>query len=450
MTTGLWPHQKKTLKLYQKTPLVFDISDAGTGKSRAALEAFKARRRSGGGRALIVAPKTLLDAAWGAEIDKFTPELKYRIAYATNRLQAFSEPVDVYITNTDAVKWLAEQPDAFFKTFDTLIIDECSSFKHRQSKRSKAMKKISKHFKYRALLSATPTSKSVTELWHQALILDGGQRLGKSFMKFRDAVCEPEYTHPYNTQFVKWHDKPKAYHSVARILSDVTVRHEFHDAMKDVPENTEHMVYFTIPPKLMNAYVKLKEEALLRLEEGDVDAVNAAVLRGKLLQLTSGSVYGTDKTVVIDAGRTELIVQLVMERKHSIVFYNWNHQREALVKELTKQKVPFAEITSSTKGSDRGKIVAQYQAGEYQTMLMHPQTGAHGLTLTRGTATIWCSPTDRPDLLLQGKHRVLRGGQTEVTENVMVCARGTLEEGVYAQTNKQRDDAAALMELLRG
>jgi len=450
MTTGLWPHQAQTFKLYQNTSRVFDLSDAGTGKTRAALEAFKARRRKGGGRALVIAPKTLLETAWGEDIEKFTPELRYSVAYAANRERAFSAPADIYITNTDAVRWLKDRPNSFFNTFDTLIIDESSAFKHKESKRSKAMKKIARKFKYRALLSATPTSKSVTELWHQVMILDDGHRLGKSFARFRDAVCEPHYENPMRPEFVKWKDKPQAYQSVTQIISDISIRHDFHEVMKDVPENTEHMVPFQLPPKLRQAYDKLKDEALLMLKEGTVNAVNAAVLRNKLLQVASGSVYGEAKTHIIDGGRTELVCQLVEERPHSIVFYNWDHQREALVAELNKRKINFAMITRDTKDRDRKNVVRQYQNGDYQTLLMHPQTGAHGLTLTRGTATIWCSPTDRPDLLVQGKHRIVRGGQTKVTENVMVSAKDTLESGVYQRIGQERNAMSQLLELLRG
>lgn len=446
MTLELWPHQVESINKYKQSPLIFDMSDAGTGKTRAAIEAFVEQ----GKRALIVAPKSLLEAAWAEDIKQFAPQLSYSIAYAQNRTEAFSVKSDVYITNTDAAVWLAKQPASFFKSFDTLIIDESSYFKHYSSKRSKAMKKISKNFQRKSLMSATPTSRSITDIWHQSLILDGGARLGTSFVKFRDVVCKPVIKNPSMPQYVEWQDKPEARRSVAQILQDVTIRHEFHEVMPHVPGNVEHYVRYQPNAKLMAQYAQLKEEARLMLKDGDVNAVNAAVLRGKLLQLASGSVYGeAGKAHVIDDGRTELVLDLIEQRAHSITFYNWDHQREALVSGMNKRKIAFAEITRNTKGSDRGRIVREYQDGQYQTLLMHPQTGAHGLTLTRGTATIWCSPTDRADLLVQGKHRVLRGMQDKETENVMVCATGTLEKGVYERTQGKRDAMTELMELLR-
>lgn len=438
----LWPHQAQSLALYKATPFVFDTSDAGTGKTRAAIEAF----RQLGERALVIAPKALLEPAWEADINRFAPELKTSVAYATNREAAFSVAADVYITNTDAVRWLAKQPAKFFATFDSLIVDESSYFKHHSSQRSKALLKISEHFERRALLTATPTSRSITDIWHQMRVLDGGQRLGRSFFQFRGAVCKAIQ----RGAFTEWTDKPEARSAVADLLHDITIRHQFHVVMPDVPGNTEHYVNFKPSTKLLREYEQLKEQALLLLEDGEIDAVNAAVLRNKLLQLASGAVYGVHGAVhVLDQQRTELIADLIYERAHSVVFYNWDHQREQLVKELTRRKIEFVEITRHTKDSDRAGIVRRYQDGEYQAILMHPQTGAHGLTLTRGTATIWCSPTDRADLLVQGKHRVVRGGQTKETENIMVCALGTLERAVYDKTEGKRTAMEELMEMLK-
>lgn len=449
MTAGLWPHQKESLKRYEQSNIILDTSSPGCGKTRAAIEAFKARRRAGGGKALIFAPKTLLDTAWGSDIRKFTPGITYSIAFAHNRSKAFERDVDVYITNTDAAKWLAKQKPSFFKEFDTLIIDEISYFKHHTSQRSKAMKKISRHFKYRAGLTGTPTSRSITDIWHQMMILDGGERLGTSFWKFRDVVCKPVIKNPAMPQYTEWHDRPGAHEQVAEILGDISIRHKFDEVMKDVPEQQAYSLYYQPAPKLMKLYNRLKEEALLLLEEGEVDAVNAAVLRNKLLQVASGSVYGKNKTFTLDTGRTELITELVSARPHSVVFYNWDHQRESLAKEFDKKKIAFTEITRDTRDRDRNKIVEAYQAGDYQVLMMHPQTGAHGLTLTRGTSVIWCSPNDRADLITQGDARIRRGGQTLATESIRICAEGTLEEKVYERTEEKLNAMDELMEMLR-
>ena len=444
-TLPLWAHQKQTLKLLSASPIVFDTSDPGTGKTRAALEAFL---RRGTGRVLVLAPKTLLEAAWATDIRRWTPALRHSIAYAENREDAFKTDADVYITNIDAVKWLAKQSKKFFSGFNTIIIDESTAYKHRASHRSKAAAKIIDRFLYRELMTGTPNSNTVLDLWHQAFLLDGGQRLGKSYFHFRGAVCEPEQVGP-KAAHLRWVDRPGAELAVANLLQDISIRHEF-SACMDIPTNHQYTVEFTLPSKAYSKYVKLERTALLELEKGDVTAIHAAALRTKLLQVASGAVYyKNDQYEVIDRSRYELVADLIEARRHSIVFFIWRHQRDEIAKELNQRGIVYEVIDGNVPQRRRAQIVEAYQAGFFQTLLLHPQTGAHGLTLTKGTATIWASPLYQADFLKQGMHRIYRGGQTERTETVLIEATNTVERLVYERLGEKTQRMENFLEMLR-
>ena len=95
-------HQKVTTDFIINNPRCLITSDPGTGKTRSVLDAIANR----GTRTLVLAPLSILEASWGDDIEKFTPDLTYSIAYAKNREKAFSGDEDVVITNHDAVKWL--------------------------------------------------------------------------------------------------------------------------------------------------------------------------------------------------------------------------------------------------------------------------------------------------------------------------------------------------------
>ena len=101
------------------------------------------------------------------------------IAWAENREDAFAVDADVYVTNIDGAKWLATKTKKFFAKFGQLVIDECTSVKHRTSGRSKAVKKIAQYFEWRCALSGTPTSNGICDLWHQVFVIDDGKRLGR-------------------------------------------------------------------------------------------------------------------------------------------------------------------------------------------------------------------------------------------------------------------------------
>jgi SNF2 family DNA or RNA helicase len=64
-------------------------------------------------------------------------------------------------------------------------------------------------------------------------------------------------------------------------------------------------------------------------------------------------------------------------------------------------------------------------------MFAHPRSAAHGLTLTRGTTTIWASPTYDLELYEQGSKRQHRMGQTQKTETITIVAPGTIDERAY-------------------
>lgn len=408
------------------------FATGNTGKTFVAIKAFERRRKKSGGRALILAPKSLLRSTWAADFKKFAPTLKVVVATADVRASTFEQDADAYVTNIDAVKWLAKQPKVFFKRFDTLIIDESSAYKHATSLRSKAAAKISGHFKYRRAMTGTPNGRSITDVWHQVFLLDGGERLGKSFYGFRNSVCTPTQV-GNSAQAIRWEDKDGAEEAVFGLLSDIVIRHKFENCV-DIPANHRYELVYDLTPKQRKAYDQMEQTQMLMLKgkEPAVIAVNAAVVANKLLQVASGAVYGVDgEAVLVDDGRYKMVLDLVEERKHSLVFFHWKHQRDALVAEADKRGLNFCVLDGTVDEHERDRFVTGYQAGVYQVMFAHPKSAAHGLTLTRGTTTIWSSPTYDLELFEQGSKRQHRMGQTQKTETITLIAPGTIDERVY-------------------
>lgn len=441
-------HQKYSIDFLKKNPKVFDMSDPGTGKTRVGIEAFAARRRKGGKCLLVVAPKSLLAAAWKNDFEKFAPDMHCVIADAAHRETAFGMQADVYITNHDATNWLAKQKASFFKKFDSLEVDESSAFKHRTAARSKALAKIAKYFDFIRLASGTPNSNGICDLWHQMYILDGGKRLGTSFFGFRSAACIPEQVGPL-PQHVKWVDKPDIQNIVGALIKDVVIRHRFEDCV-DIPANHKYSVSYTLGKNHAKAYRDLEKEQLLILGNQKITAINAAVTYSKLLQLASGAVYSSpEEYAIADDGRYDMVLDLVEAREHSVTFFNWKHQRDLLVKKAEQRGISFAVFDGGTSDKERERIVKDYQGGMYQTIFAHPQSAGHGLTLTRGSATIWASPTYNLEHFAQGWKRVHRIGQTQKTETIVVVAQDTIDEKVWAVLQKKEAGMADLLNELK-
>jgi SNF2 family DNA or RNA helicase len=223
MNKPLFKHQAQSLKFMSSRDRVFDMSDPGTGKTRVEIEDFVNNRQKN--RAMLVlAPRSILMNAWGNDLAEYAPDLKVSIAYADNRAEAFAEKADVYVTNLDAIKWVAAQKKEFFKPFERLVIDESSAFKHHTSDRSKALNNVKKYFDIRRNMTGTPNTRSITDIWNQMYFLDDGERLGKHFYAFRNAVATAEQV-GRKAEMVKWTDKPGAHESVAEdVLAHARLR----------------------------------------------------------------------------------------------------------------------------------------------------------------------------------------------------------------------------------
>lgn len=448
------PHQQISLDHAATTDIVLDFSDAGTGKTPVALWAYAKHRDAKKNRAdcaLVLCPRTLMANVWANSVKKFTPHLTTSVAKAENRVEAFAADADIYITNIDAATWLAKRPKKFFERFTDLIVDESSAYKHHTSQRSKAIAKIKKYFQRRRLMSGTPMSRSITDIWHQAYLVDDGERLGNSFYSFRNSVSTPKQV-GNNRNALQWVDKDGAEDAVFGLLDDIVVRHRFDDVV-NIPERQVYTVPYAMPAKHMKAYFQMEKQQFMLYQEkaakNSVSAVHAASLRGKLLQIASGAVYAdpTDDdpspTHLLDTGRYELILDLALESPHTLIMFLWRHQRNQLVAEADKRGLNFAVLDGDASDQLRDEIEKSYQAGIYDLVIAHPATVAHGLTLTRGTTTIWASPTDNTEWFKQGNRRQARRGQTQATRVITVVAEGTVDQAAYDNCAQkgQREDA---------
>lgn len=441
MIPAPFEHQKAITDFILSQNPVYCTSDAGTGKTRAVLDAIRELRHKG--RTLVLAPKSILQPSWANDILKFTPELTYSIAYAENRAEAFKMNTDVVITNHDAVNWIVKNIDVL-KGFHTLVIDEQTAFKNHTALRSKAVEKIAKQFKKRIGLTGSPTPNSLMDIWHQVKILDDGNRLGNSYWKFRSSTHTPIS----KGAFTEWKENPDVVDAVYGLISDINIRFKLEDCL-DIPENFTTTMEFELSPKHMRLYQELKHTKILELQDNEINAINAASLATKLMQCASGSIYGESGVSHVDSDRYQLVIDLIQQRPQCVVAFQWGHQRDELCRLADKHGISYAVIDGSASNDDRIKAVERFQNGFIQVIFAHPASAGHGLTLTAGTATIWVSPTYNAEHYLQFNRRIYRAGQTQKTETILIAAKNTIDELAYKKLQGKVDKQTYLLELLK-
>ena len=348
-----YDHQQKTTDFIVANPQCMITSDPGTGKTRAVLDAHAIL----GGKTLVLAPLSILEAAWVEDILKFQPNIKYVVAYAKNREKIFKqEDLEMVITNFEAVNFLRKNPQ-YCKQFDTIVIDEFTAFKNREAKRSKNLKKIISYFTNRIAMSGTPNSNTILDIWHPTLLIDDGERLGNRFYAFRNQVCTPRFNGFAN----EWVDKPGIEETVADRLSDISIRFALADCI-DLPDNIVRTVNTNLTPNVQKQYKLLAEESVLYTKQGTINAINAAARVKKLLQLVTGAVYDQEGvTQFVHQERYDIVMALVAQRSCSLVAFNWRHEREALVELAQKEGFTYEVIDGEVKAHKRKEIVERFR-----------------------------------------------------------------------------------------
>jgi SNF2 family DNA or RNA helicase len=434
-----------------KTPRrIFNTSDPGTGKTRASLEVWHASPERK--RVLVVAPLSILKAAWQNDAQKFYTDAFTAVAHGSpvKRLQAFRSIANVVLINHDGIKWVADEVKAGrlkLDDFSDLIIDEFTKFKHQNTGRSKALLTVARAIPNVQLLGGTPNSNEVTDIWYPAFCLDDGKRLGPSFFRFRMQVADSKQVGP-KPNMVKWTERAGAREWIADLLSDINYRVTLEECV-DMPPHIVTTIPIQMPAEVMRAYEQMQKTSVAFLGDGIVDAVHAGSRAKKLLQILSGAVYNSDgEAVKVYNDRYELVMDLVEQRDRCIIVFNYKHERDGLLAEAAKRGLRFGVVDGDCPVPKRHELTDQLQRGDLDGIIVHPRSGAHGFTWTRATTTIHCGPTPDAEDYTQVNARIYRAGQTERTETIRIAAEGTYEEAVYNSLDSKLFSMTDLLAML--
>ena len=141
------PYQQDCIDAVIEKPSVALWLEMGLGKTVITLTAIKQLEYDACtiSKALIIAPKKVSEATWQDEVEKWLHLRGLRISTvlgtAQQRRQALATDADIYITNRDNVAWLVETLGRGWP-FDMVVLDEATSFKHHNTQRFKALRRV--------------------------------------------------------------------------------------------------------------------------------------------------------------------------------------------------------------------------------------------------------------------------------------------------------------------
>ena len=439
------PHdyQQYAIDFIKNNEVAAVLLDMGLGKTSITLTAvndliFDSFEVS---KVLVIAPLRVARDTWPAEIKKWDhlKHLRYSVAVGSEseRLAALRKEADIYIINRENVDWLVNKSRVSFD-FDMVVIDELSSFKSHQSKRFKSLLKVRPFIKRIVGLTGTPSSNGLMDLWAQFRILDMGKRLGRYITHYRNAYFLPDKRSA--DRIFTYKPADGAEQMIYDRISDITISMKSADYLK-LPECIINEVPVFMDVKEKRIYETFKEDMVAKIKDEEIDAANAAVLSGKLLQMANGCIYDEDKKALkIHDRKLDALEDLIESAngKPVLVAYWFQHDLARI-----KERFPVREIKTS-------KDIEDWNQGKIPLAVIHPASAGHGLNLQSGGSTlVWFGLTWSLELYQQCNARLHRQGQTDTVVIHHIIAKGTIDEDVMAALQRKEKIQNALINAVK-
>lgn len=424
--------------------------DMGLGKTVSTLTAIKELKynRFQVNKVLIIAPKKVAEGTWSKEKDKWNHTKDFRVSLVLGsqqkRIKALSVNADLYIINRENIPWLVDylRNDWYF---DTVVIDESSSFKNSQSKRFKALKMVLPKINRLIELTGTPSPNGVEDLWAQIYLLDQGERLEKYITHFRIRYMEPNKRN--RSQIFDYKVKEGVYDHIINKISDICISMKSEDYL-ELPDLSYNEIPVVLNDKARKDYDKMERDFVLELEEAeeDITAVNAAALSNKLLQISNGAVYDNSGIYTeVHNAKIDSFLELVesLQGRSLLVFYNFQHDKERIKKALEKSNLVVRELKTTQDEDD-------WNARKIDILLTHPASAAYGLNLQEGGNHVcWFGLTWNLEHYQQANKRLHRQGQKEKVIIHHLVTQDTRDEDVMRALDSKADVQEEILQSLK-
>lgn len=433
--------------------------DMGLGKTAICLSALQPQHLP----ALIIAPKRVAENVWETEAKLWRPDLSITVVKGdrAKRERLAGAKTDLVVVSRDNQDGLLAR--AMAGGFKTVVIDELSGYKNHRTSRWRGAKSLVSRAEHVWGLTGTPTPKSLIDLWAQMYLLDWGESLGKTIGEYRRKYFYAAAQLP-NKIITKWatrNGKKTERDIYDAIASRVLVQGT--EGKVALPPVTYVPQMVKLPGRVRKQYRAMKEEMVLRLIESgeEITAKNAAVVSGKLAQITAGFLYH-DAVEGVDSGAGGLpgygsgergwdvlhklkldVLEEILEESQGapvLVFYRF----QAELEELKKR---FGADVHTVK--EHG-FIERWNKGELPILAAHPDSIGHGLNLqTGGHIAVWLSLPWSSEAWQQSNKRLARSGQKEAVQIHMIMAEDSIDGRVYDSLMGKVDAQQRLLDYLK-
>ena len=426
--------------LVDKTHAALHVSP-GLGKTPCTLEAYRRLRERGEFRgALIIAPLRVAYLVWADQIKEWGFPFTIANLRTPEGLQAWQDgSADFYSINFEMVSgrgskkgFLDEHVTSKSIPVDTLLVDEVSLCK-ANSKRTKSIIKARKHFSRIHTLTGTPAPNSPLDLYFPLKIVDGGERLGKYVTHFKQRFFDSDF------QGWKWTPKQGAVEKIQELIADIA-HVKLSDDHLNIPDSEVEDINVKLSSAVMAQYRALERQLVIQVGDSVIDAQSAAVLIGKLQQMTSGSVYNDEgEHVHLHTAKHAALAKILAKNRPVLVLTRYQSEMAAIL-EAFPQVQKFDE-----------KRMDEWKAGKIPVWLANPASLSHGIDgIQKSCSTIvWMSLTYSLEQYIQTNARILRTGQETKAKIYRILGENTVDFVVANALEEKSGNQSALMQAVK-
>jgi SNF2 family DNA or RNA helicase len=463
--TKPYAHQITALEKSWNKEVFAYFMEMGTGKSKVLIDNIAMLYDKGKiNGALIVAPKGVYQNWFNGEIPTHLPDhidkkmvlwralINQKQQLQLSTLFESGEDLHILIMNVESLstKKGIDFAAKFIRTHSTLMaIDESTTIKNPDAKRTKAIVSLGLNAKYRRILTGSPVTKSPLDLYKQCEFLSPWLLDHSSYYTFRTryAVMRTANFGGRSVQLVVGY---KNLGELSKKLEPFSYRCLKEDCL-DLPEYTYTKRIIQLTPEQKKIYLTMKQIALAQLDGKLMTTATALVQLMRLHQITCGHFTADDGTIKeIKNERITALLEILEEVENKAVI--WAHYRydiASIIKavEFKFGKDSYVTYYGDTSNDDRQKAIEEIQNpnSKVRFIIGTPQTGGYGITLTGANTMIYYSNGYDLEKRIQSEARINRAGQTRKMTYIDIQCEDTVDEKIVKALVKKMNIANEIM-----
>ena len=437
--TQPYEHQRQALIKGAKLKNFAYFMEMGTGKTKVAIDnaayLFKEKQIQ---LVIVIAPNSVYQN-WIKEIETHCPVEDYNIFVhkVDKKFQYLADKLNFYLINVEAFSHQSGVQTLMpillnLGRYTMMILDESTTIKNREAKRTKAICKLGTMAGYKRILTGSPITKSPLDLYTQCSFLSPSLLGFKSFLSFRNRYCMMEPIPVSNDRVIMI---PKYFinlHELEDKLKSFSYRVRKEDCL-DLPEKIyqQRFVEFTIEQK--RVYKQMQEQAFAIIQDQEVSFANKLTEMLKLHQVCNGFLKTNEGAIVEleDCPKLKELIKVIEEGDGKfIIWTNYIHNIESICKLLKKLygDKSVVSIYGAVSVEDRTIAVNKFQSDpDVKFFVGNPTTGGYGLTLTAASYVVYFSNSYNLEVRQQSEDRAHRIGQKKNVTYVDILMRNSID-----------------------